>query len=151
MNLSYHRFNEPSSRVDYIVRMFPESQDEMEDDESSEWLTSNRMPSLNWTTNQLLPIAFSIETKCYGGDVSKGEQQLGIWNAAQWEFLISTAGAQAVKELDFIPGVVVYGEIWSLVVTMRNQLRTVRKLFLSCPYFLLITYAVERLSWYSVW
>lgn len=83
------------------------------------------MPSRNWTSNQLLPIAFSIETKRYGGDVTKGEQQLGIWTAAQWEFLIKISSAEAVKELAYIPGVIVSGETWSLVITTRTGVRTV--------------------------
>ncbi|KAG8406856.1 hypothetical protein J3459_018614 [Metarhizium acridum] len=125
MNLSYHRFSEPTSRVDYIIRILHESQDDdVGDHEPLQWFDSNRMPLLNWTTGQLLPIAFSIETKRYGGGVAKGEQQLGIWNAAQWEFLISKAGEKAVKELDFIPGVVVEGHTWSLVITTRHLNRT---------------------------
>ncbi|KAG8670753.1 hypothetical protein FPOAC1_003987 [Fusarium poae] len=67
---------------------------------------------------------FSIETKRYGGDIAKGEQQLGLWTAAQWEFLISISGIEAVKELDFIPGVVVNGETWSLVIMTRTGVRT---------------------------
>ncbi|KAF5024260.1 hypothetical protein F66182_3669 [Fusarium sp. NRRL 66182] len=120
MNLVYHRFSEPASRVDYIIRLLPRDND----DEPPECFTPNRMPSRNWTSNQLLPIAFSIETRRYGGDVTKGGQQLGIWTAAQWEFLISIAGVEAVKELEFIPGVIVFGEIWSLVITTRTGLRT---------------------------
>ncbi|KAM0342863.1 hypothetical protein ACHAPU_009140 [Fusarium lateritium] len=119
MNLEYHRFNESASRVDYIIRLLPN-----EDEESPACFTPNRMPSHNWTSNQLLPIAFSIETKRYGGDVTKGEQQLGIWTAAQWEFLTKMSNTEAVKELAYIPGVVVSGETWLLVVTTRTGLRT---------------------------
>ncbi|KAM0364329.1 hypothetical protein ACHAPK_010716 [Fusarium culmorum] len=67
---------------------------------------------------------FSIETKRYGGDIAKGEQQLGLWTAAQWEFLISISNIEAIKELDFIPGVVVNGETWSLVIMTRTGVRT---------------------------
>jgi hypothetical protein len=120
MNLQYHRFSEPASRVDYIIRLLPSDNIY----ESLPCFTASRMPSHNWTSNQLLPIAFSIETKRYGGDIAKGEQQLGLWTAAQWEFLISISGIEAVKELDFIPGVVVNGETWSLVIMTRTGVRT---------------------------
>lgn len=50
---------------------------------------------------------------------------MGIWHAAQWEFLISQAGSDAVNKLDFLPGIVVQGHIWSLVITTRNQATTV--------------------------
>ncbi|KAF4965156.1 hypothetical protein FSARC_7023 [Fusarium sarcochroum] len=126
MNVAFHCFDEPASRVDYIVRLVPEPEEDLEDYQSFELLTTERMPTLNWTANQLLPIAFSIETKRYGGDIAKGEQQLGIWNAAAWEFLIFKAGEEGAREIDFIPGVVVNGDIWSLVVTTRNQSKTVR-------------------------
>uniref|UniRef100_A0A0C4DIL7 PD-(D/E)XK nuclease-like domain-containing protein n=1 Tax=Fusarium oxysporum (strain Fo5176) TaxID=660025 RepID=A0A0C4DIL7_FUSOF len=82
------------------------------------------IPCFNWTSDRMLqqyPLAFSIETKCYGGNAAKGEQQMGIWHAAQWEFLITRAGAEAVAKLDFLPGIVIQGHTWSLVITMRNQ------------------------------
>jgi hypothetical protein len=85
-------------------------------------------PCFNWTTDRLLqqyPLAFSIETKRYGGNTAKGEQQMGIWHAAQWEFLISRTGSVATNKLEFLPGVVVQGHIWSLVITTRSQAITV--------------------------
>ncbi|KAK2684437.1 hypothetical protein QWA68_016818 [Fusarium oxysporum] len=124
MNISYHRFDVPASRVDYVVRLPAQPERNTQDDEPIDLLDSNRMPILNWTANQLVPIAFSIETKRYGGDVLKGEQQLGIWNAAQWEYLISKAGVDAANKLDFIPGLVVHGETWSLVITTRQHSKT---------------------------
>jgi hypothetical protein len=75
---------------------------------------------------QQYSLAFSIETKRYGGNAAKGEQQMGIWHAAQWEFLITRAGAEAVAKLDFLPGIVIQGYTWPLVITMRNQGITVR-------------------------
>jgi hypothetical protein len=53
---------------------------------------------------QQYPLGISIETKRHGGDLAKGEQQLAIWHAAQWEFLRSRAGPSAVDELGFLPG-----------------------------------------------
>ena len=129
MNISYHRFDVPASRVDYVVRLPAQPERNTQDDEPIDLLDSNRMPILNWTANQLVPIAFSIETKRYGGDVLKGEQQLGIWNAAQWEYLISKAGVDAANKLDFIPGLVVHGETWSLVITTRQHSKTVSNIF----------------------
>jgi hypothetical protein len=89
----------------------------------------------NWTADRLLqqyPLAVSIETKRYGGNTAKGEQQLGIWHAAHWEFLASRAGAEPVDDLGFLPGVVVQGHTWSLVITTRRQATTVRK-YTTCP------------------
>lgn len=68
----------------------------------------------------------AIETKRHGGNTAKGEQQLDIWHAAHWEFLISRVGAEAVDDLGFLPGVVVQGHIWSLIITTRRQATTVR-------------------------
>ncbi|KAF5020446.1 hypothetical protein F66182_7525 [Fusarium sp. NRRL 66182] len=113
----YHRFPDAASRVDYVVRFLP--------DQDPACHGSNIMaPCFNWTTDRLLqqsPIAFSIGTKRYGGNTAKGEQQIGIWHAAQWEFLMSRSGPDAISKLDFLAAVVVQGHIWSLVVTTRNQ------------------------------
>jgi hypothetical protein len=75
---------------------------------------------------QQYPLALGIETKRYGGNAAKGEQQMGIWHAAQWDFLITRAGADAVAKLEFLPGIVIQGHIWSLVITTRNKGTTVR-------------------------
>jgi hypothetical protein len=82
----------------------------------------------NWTSDKILqqyPLGISIETKRHGGDIAKGEQQLAIWHAAQWEFLIARAGDASVSQLGFLPGIVVQGHSWSLVITTRSQATTV--------------------------
>ncbi|EXK23577.1 hypothetical protein FOMG_19662 [Fusarium oxysporum f. sp. melonis 26406] len=118
---AYHRFPDAASRVDYVFRFIPEH------DPALQTPSDVMAPCFNWTSDRLLqqyPLAFSIETKRYGGNTAKGEQQMGIWHAAQWEFLISWAGAEATSKLDFLPGVVVQGHIWSLVMTTRSQATT---------------------------
>ncbi|KAI3571065.1 hypothetical protein IWW34DRAFT_640034 [Fusarium oxysporum f. sp. albedinis] len=118
---AYHRFPDAASRVDYVLRFIPEH------DPDFQTPSDVMAPCFNWTSDRLLqqyPLAFSIETKRYGGNTAKGEQQMGIWHAAQWEFLISRAGAEATSKLDFLPGVVVQGHIWSLVMTTRSQATT---------------------------
>ncbi|KAK2684664.1 hypothetical protein QWA68_016763 [Fusarium oxysporum] len=114
---TYHRFPDPASRVDFIFHFLPEKDPTLNQSPAA-------MPCFNWTSDRMLqqyPLAFSIETKRYGGNAARGEQQMGIWHAAQWEFLISRAGADAASKLDFLPGVVIQGHIWSLVITIRNQ------------------------------
>ncbi|GKU16695.1 hypothetical protein FLAG1_10464 [Fusarium langsethiae] len=122
MNPLYHRFREPTSRVDFIARLPAQPEDAK--DKKRVKLDGIGMPLLNWTTNQTLPIAFSIETKRHTADMNRGSQQLGIWNAAHWEYLIHHAGMDAVKKLDFIPGVVVHAETWHLVITTRDNTDT---------------------------
>ncbi|GKU16562.1 unnamed protein product [Fusarium langsethiae] len=115
---AYHRFPDTASRVDYVLRFIPER------DPTFHAPSDVMAPCFNWTTDRLLqqyPLAFSIETKRYGGNTAKGEQQMGIWHAAQWEFLISRTGLVATNKLEFLPGVVVQGHIWSLVITTRSQ------------------------------
>ncbi|KAM6506802.1 hypothetical protein FALCPG4_018628 [Fusarium falciforme] len=119
---SYHRFPVSSSRVDYVLPLMPER-----DPTATKSLAPNMAPCFNWTADRQLqqyPLAISIETKRYGGNAAKGEEQLGIWHAAQWEFLISRAGVEAANELCFLPGVVVQGHSWSLVVSIRRQATT---------------------------
>ncbi|KPM42266.1 hypothetical protein AK830_g4252 [Neonectria ditissima] len=127
INPLYHRFPHGASRVDYVLRLLPKRDQTIMTDAWHHTLLPDTAPCFNWTTDELLqqyPLAISIETKRYGGDMVKGEQQLGIWHAAQWEFLTSRAGAEAVEQLGFLPGIVVQGHIWSLVITTRRQATT---------------------------
>ncbi|KAJ4249052.1 hypothetical protein NW762_012383 [Fusarium torreyae] len=122
---AYHRFPDAASRVDYVIRLLPDHDPSTE--ESLDPSASGVAPCLNWTSDRLLqqyPLAFSIETKRYGGNTAKGEQQMGIWHAAQWEFLTLRAGPEPINDLGFLPGVVVQGHTWSLVITTRRQATT---------------------------
>ncbi|KAH7303584.1 hypothetical protein B0I35DRAFT_364691 [Stachybotrys elegans] len=117
----YHRFPDSASRVDYVLQLFPER--DVTISSHGDALLGMR-PCFNWTADRLLqqyPLAISIETKRYGGDTVKGEQQLGIWHAAHWEFLISRAGQDAAEDLGILPSVIVNGYTWSLVVSTRRQ------------------------------
>uniref|UniRef100_A0A0B7KRZ7 PD-(D/E)XK nuclease-like domain-containing protein n=1 Tax=Bionectria ochroleuca TaxID=29856 RepID=A0A0B7KRZ7_BIOOC len=69
------------------------------------------------------PIGISIETKRYGGDERKEEFQLGIWHSAQWKLLAKQAG-DGVAHLAFIPGIIVQGHDWKLVVTTYKEGKT---------------------------
>ncbi|KAH7308551.1 hypothetical protein B0I35DRAFT_360854 [Stachybotrys elegans] len=118
---AYHRFPDSASRVDYVLQLFPERDTTISP--HGDALLRMR-PCFNWTADRLLqqyPLAISIETKRYGGDTVKGEQQLGIWHAAHWEFLISRAGQDAAEALGILPSVVIQGHTWSLVVSTRHQ------------------------------
>ncbi|KAF4462464.1 duf895 domain membrane protein [Fusarium albosuccineum] len=122
---SYHRFPDAASRVDYVLQLLPEHDPTMR--RSHEALLADTAPCFNWTADRLLqqyPLAVSIETKRYGGNTAKGEQQLGIWHAAHWEFLASWVGVEPLSDLGFLPGVVVQGHTWSLVITTRRQATT---------------------------
>ncbi|KAJ4248119.1 hypothetical protein NW762_012889 [Fusarium torreyae] len=125
MDLTYHRFAEPASRVDYVFKLLP---DKVAIPESpSEMPLVTTVPCFNWLTDRLMqqyPLAVSVETKRYGGDIAKAEAQLGIWHAAHWEFLLSRAGDDAVGKLGFLPGVVVHGHTWSIVITTRRGATT---------------------------
>ncbi|EEU38524.1 uncharacterized protein NECHADRAFT_88651 [Fusarium vanettenii 77-13-4] len=74
--------------------------------------------SVNHTGFSLLrdrPIAISIETKRYGGQERKAEFQLGSWLAAQWKLLAEQAAPEGLRELPFIPGIIVNGHEWKMV------------------------------------
>ncbi|EXL39753.1 hypothetical protein FOCG_17639 [Fusarium oxysporum f. sp. radicis-lycopersici 26381] len=131
IDLSYHRFAESASRVDYVFRFHPKRDSTILTENASlpsrqepQQIQPDTAPCFNWTSDRMLQqysLGVSIETKRHGGDIAKGEQQLAIWHAAQWEFLLSRAGPSAVDELGFLPGIVVQGHSWSLVITTWNQ------------------------------
>ncbi|KAF9773899.1 hypothetical protein IL306_008197 [Fusarium sp. DS 682] len=124
-------FAESASRVDYVFRFHPKRDPTIFTENASlpsqqepQQIQPDTAPCFNWTSDRMLQqysLGISIETKRHGGDIAKGEQQLAIWHAAQWEFLLSRAGPSAVDELGFLPGIVVQGHSWSLVITTWNQ------------------------------
>ena len=64
------------------------------------------------------PIFLSIETKRFdGGGQAKADLQLGAWLAAQANILQSLVkSTQGMRELPFLPGIVVQGHEWKLVI-----------------------------------
>jgi hypothetical protein len=71
------------------------------------------------------PLAVSIETKRRGESQSKSELQMGIWHAAQWRFLASQVGDR-LDTLEFIPGLIVMGDVWKFVASSHKDGKTVR-------------------------
>ncbi|CAG9982726.1 unnamed protein product [Clonostachys byssicola] len=100
---AYHRFPDAASRIDYVLQLLPERDPDI--NKSYEALALGMAPCFNCTADRLLqqyPLAVSIETKRYGGNAAKGEQQLGIWHASHWDFLASRVSAEAIGDLGFL-------------------------------------------------
>ncbi|KAF4448081.1 hypothetical protein F53441_8473 [Fusarium austroafricanum] len=92
---------------------------------------------------QLSPIVLSIETKRPGKELDAAQLQMGVWHAAQWAFLRSVIGLTpqpltaeeevlrkqkadtALKELGFIPGIIVQGHRWLFVFSTLEGDKTV--------------------------
>ncbi|KAL7818547.1 hypothetical protein V8C26DRAFT_396622 [Trichoderma gracile] len=104
---------------------------------------------------QLRPLILSIETKKHGAESDKAQLQIGVWHAAQWNFLqwavyekllqqrqdnarqtpltpneedeIKTKTKTALSKLSFIPGIIIQGNYWKLVISTYAEGKT--KLF----------------------
>ncbi|KAH6879491.1 hypothetical protein B0T10DRAFT_582904 [Thelonectria olida] len=104
IELTYHCFPGAASRVDYVLQLLPER-----DPAADRWrdaLPSDASPCFSWTADRLLQqysLAVSIDTKRHGGNTAKGEQQLGLWHEAHWEFLASRAGAEPSRNSTSYP------------------------------------------------
>jgi len=112
----------------------------------------------NLNTLRDRPIALSIETKRTGEGWDNARLQMGIWNAAHWEFLglllrmrreaadeLSTlqdqppddtteagrteppdiSGAQSLQLPEYLPGIIIQGHDWHLVITTRHGDKTI--------------------------
>ncbi|GKT97319.1 LOW QUALITY PROTEIN: methyltransferase type 11 [Colletotrichum tofieldiae] len=51
-----------------------------------------------------------------GENEAKAQVQMGVWHAAQWNFLASHVGGR-ISTLEYIPGLHVIGRTWTLVAT----------------------------------
>ncbi|EXK23915.1 hypothetical protein FOMG_19337 [Fusarium oxysporum f. sp. melonis 26406] len=117
---------------------------QQEEPESFQALESLCRTTLTTTVNhtdfqrlQFCPIVLSIETKGPAPRLDTAEVQMGVWHAAQWNFLRSTVLAslhsleEAEKQADdilsrlpFIPGVIVQGHRWYFVLSTWHGSRT---------------------------
>ncbi|KAJ2901827.1 uncharacterized protein MKZ38_001365 [Zalerion maritima] len=94
------------------------------------------------------PLCVGIESKRSAGDTDKADVQLGIWLSAHWRFLAHLLGGKSrhkrsggagsgtladaaaanrklAQELVFLPGLIVEGHRWSLVVSVLDPQGTV--------------------------
>lgn len=118
----------PGTRVDYAMVIKPDQ--DTDPVATSEAIRKMRCHLPDGSANhtgfeplQNRPISVSIETKRYGGQEKKAEFQLGVWQAAQWRLLAHQARG-GVDALPFIPGIVVSGHEWSLVLTTNTGGKT---------------------------
>lgn len=101
---------------------------------------------------QFRPLMLSIETKKPDGGMEKAQLRIGIWHAAQWAFLHWSVGQKLLQQrlrrgfgepttdeeqeelsaeklavlskLGFIPGIIVQGIRWHLVLSTYNNGKT---------------------------
>ncbi|KAM0247353.1 hypothetical protein ACHAQJ_009887 [Trichoderma viride] len=100
---------------------------------------------------QLRPLLLSIETKKPGIEWEKAQLQIGVWHAAQWAFLrwavsqkllkqrlaqginaptdkgeeeFKAEKLMALSKLGFIPGIIIQGNQWHLVISTYHDGKT---------------------------
>lgn len=121
--------NFSGKQVDYTLFLYPMQDREVANPEQLVRDIRNTIPenSVNHTSYPPLlcrPISVSIEPKRDGGSHKKANLQVGIWQLAQWRFLTDVAGSRA-REFAFIPGIIIEGHEWKLVVTTNYGGKTV--------------------------
>ncbi|OAA36805.1 hypothetical protein ISF_09938 [Cordyceps fumosorosea ARSEF 2679] len=137
-----------AKKVDFCVYIDPENDPSL----SPEFLTAasfvrSNMPEEVLGFADFAPldgrfIALSIETKKPSENFEAAELQLGVWDMARWAFLRRLAelrsgppdqaggadvniGRQDVKLPEFLPGIIVQGHDWYLVMTTMEGGKTV--------------------------
>ncbi|KAH0531815.1 hypothetical protein TsFJ059_000597 [Trichoderma semiorbis] len=96
---------------------------------------------------QLRPLVLGIGTRRPGVEWDRAQVQIGIWHASQWAFLRWAVGRKLLKQrvakgadkgeeefqaeeravlskLGFIPGIIVQGNRWHLVISTYNEGKT---------------------------
>ncbi|UPK92542.1 hypothetical protein LCI18_003477 [Fusarium solani-melongenae] len=120
----FHYFPIPATKVDYVLYLDADAEDTCTSDAIAK--LEETAGSVNHTAFTPLashPISLSIETERHGGDGRRADVQMAAWQAAQWSFLEAHAGG-AVKNLTFLPGVIVQGHEWKFVATTRKDNKT---------------------------
>ncbi|KAL6914784.1 hypothetical protein FSST1_012544 [Fusarium sambucinum] len=110
--------------VDYMLYMVPSS---TKDRQAHEILIGRRdeLGSINFTTfkpTSQYPVGLTIKCKDSKNSLSP-EVHLSSWQAAQWKSLHEMAGHD-IKELEFLPGIIVDGHEWKFIATTWEKGRT---------------------------
>ncbi|KAH6964927.1 hypothetical protein EDB82DRAFT_435187 [Fusarium venenatum] len=69
------------------------------------------------------PIVISIETKKHGEEYGKAVTQMATWHSAQLRSLRYTC--TTLKQIQFLPGIIVQGHVWLFVATVERNGRAV--------------------------
>ncbi|KAI3571101.1 hypothetical protein IWW34DRAFT_639902 [Fusarium oxysporum f. sp. albedinis] len=143
----YHRSISRTKRVDFCIYIDPKKDPSYGEAESdldvlSKILLCGVINHTDFFPLRNRPIALSIETKKPGDAWDKAKLQLGTWDAARWAFLrhlVETYKAQKArirdqnpcpmpmditKLPDFLPGIIIQGHDWNLVITTQQAGRT---------------------------
>ncbi|KAL2818697.1 hypothetical protein BJX63DRAFT_419222 [Aspergillus granulosus] len=77
------------------------------------------------------PLLLSITTKKPGVNLDVAQLQMGSWHAAQWAFLrwavmrkLKAKGLSILSTLGFIPGIIIQGHRWLLVLSTYDNGKT---------------------------
>ncbi|KAI8664776.1 hypothetical protein NCS56_00911400 [Fusarium sp. Ph1] len=117
----FHYFPIPATKVDYVLYLDADAEDACTSNAIAKLEeTARSVNHMAFTSLASHPISLSIETKMHGGDGRRADVQMAAWQAAQWSFLEAHAGG-AVKNLAFLPGVIVQGHEWKFVATTRKD------------------------------
>jgi hypothetical protein len=144
----YHASVPPTKKADFCVYIEPRN-DNSDTGASIIAALRDTLPCavFNHTNHYPLrdrPIALSIETKKTGEDWENARLQLGVWEAARWNFLRhllslvqqpnqvetgvghdSTSQADSLQLPEFLPGIIIQGHDWHLVITSAEGKKTV--------------------------
>jgi hypothetical protein len=76
------------------------------------------------------PIVISIETKKHGEEYGKAITQMATWHSAQLRSLRYTSDDErlpprTLTQIQFLPGIIVQGHVWSFVATVERDGRAV--------------------------
>ncbi|KAJ3532969.1 hypothetical protein NM208_g4684 [Fusarium decemcellulare] len=121
----YRIQNLPGKKVDYTLVIDPKLNPESEAAIDALWTARKTINHTDFTPLQKLPVAVSIETKRTNQNLDKANLQMNVWQAAQWRLLEELAGATALEELEFLPGILVQGHKWEFVASSYQDGRTI--------------------------
>ncbi|WAO97376.1 Hypothetical protein NCS54_01510100 [Fusarium falciforme] len=124
-----------SKKVDFCIYIDPAHDDDNPPAESQSAVLNSRdqLPDgvINHTDYYPLrdrPIALSIETKRTGEGWDGATLQLSVWQAAHWrllDLLNSDREDEPAPLPVFLPGVIIQGHGWYLVIATRENMKTV--------------------------
>ncbi|KAH8657295.1 hypothetical protein BGZ61DRAFT_371520 [Ilyonectria robusta] len=100
-------------------------------------LTGNVINHTDYYPLRQRPMALGIETKKTGEGWDSAALQIGVWHVAHWDLLtelsrtdtqdetVSDARPQKARLPEFLPGLIIQGHDWYLVVTTREASQTI--------------------------
>ncbi|KAM0417174.1 hypothetical protein ACHAPT_012811 [Fusarium lateritium] len=114
----------PGKKIDFTLFIDPSFDPDATAPIDGLFKTRGPINHIDFAPLEKCPVTVSIGTKRHDEGSKCANIQMGVWQAAQWKALEHLAGSEALKSLEFLPGLLVFGHQWNFVASSYKDGKT---------------------------